>query len=175
MPKIIPNVREKILEYTKTALLRGDSADLTVGKIAQACNIATGTVFNYFPSKDDIFATILIEDWHSVSAEMKEACQKATKGGEGVTIIYEGIKSFCKRYESAWTNYRANASVHFTMRDRHVMLRKQIIELLRLVDELSSIEEGKLTIIAEEILLFSQDDSIDFNIWKQAFETLLNN
>lgn len=173
MPKIIPNVREKILDYTKTALIHGDSADLTVGKIAQACQIATGTVFNYFPSKDEIFATILLEDWRELLADMTIRCSEVTNLGEGVTIIYEGIKTFCKRYEKAWTNYRSNASVHFTMRERHVMLRAQIIEILSLVPTLKELEEAKLTILAEEVLLFAQDETLDFTIWKQALLTLL--
>ena len=63
MPKIIPELRERFLLSAKQRLLRDH--DLTIRQIAQDCETAVGTVYNYFPSKESLLAAVMMEDWRT--------------------------------------------------------------------------------------------------------------
>ena len=63
MPKIIINAREEILKEAKRQLLENGYSATTIRSVAKATGIATGTVYNYFPSKDMLLASFMMEDW----------------------------------------------------------------------------------------------------------------
>ena len=50
MPKIIENIREKILEEAKCQVMESGYASMTIRSVANACGVGVGTVYNYFKS-----------------------------------------------------------------------------------------------------------------------------
>ncbi len=48
MPKIIENLRERLLAEAKRQVMESGYANTTVRSIAKACGVGTGTVYNYF-------------------------------------------------------------------------------------------------------------------------------
>ena len=75
MPKVIEELREKILAKTKEVLLQDGYNALTIRGVSAACGIAAGTVYNYFSSKDMMVAAVMLEDWLLALAKMKEAAK----------------------------------------------------------------------------------------------------
>ena len=63
MPKIIENLREKLLEEAKCQVMEQGYAAMTIRSVASACGVGVGTVYNYFSSKDMLVASFLLEDW----------------------------------------------------------------------------------------------------------------
>ena len=63
MPKIIENIRQNLLEEARRQVLQEGYSALTVRSVAAACGISVGTVYNYFPSKDMLIASFMLEDW----------------------------------------------------------------------------------------------------------------
>lgn len=63
MPKIIENIREKLLEEAKIQVQKQGYSAMTIRSVASACGVGTGTVYNYFSSKDMLVASFLLEDW----------------------------------------------------------------------------------------------------------------
>lgn len=59
MPKIIENVREKIIEVAYNLFIQEEYEQVKTGRIARECGIAAGTLFNYFPTKWDLLREIL--------------------------------------------------------------------------------------------------------------------
>ncbi|MCF7912362.1 MAG: TetR/AcrR family transcriptional regulator [Candidatus Cloacimonetes bacterium] len=59
MPKIIENVREVIIEKAYYLFIKEGYDQVKTSRIAQECNIAAGTLFNYFPTKWDLLIEIL--------------------------------------------------------------------------------------------------------------------
>ena len=56
MPKIIENVREMLLHEARRQAEAYGYSSVTVRSVAKECGIGTGTVYNYFPSKDMLSA-----------------------------------------------------------------------------------------------------------------------
>ena len=63
MAKIIENLHSTILTVGKRILLEDGYEQMTLRRVAGECGIAAGTIYNYFPSKDILVATIMLEDW----------------------------------------------------------------------------------------------------------------
>ena len=58
MPKIIPELRDKLLLAARKRLVQDESHDFSTRQLAADCGIAAGTVFNYFPTKESLLACI---------------------------------------------------------------------------------------------------------------------
>ena len=63
MPKIIENIREKLLEEAKRQVMEQGYSAMTIRSVASACGVGVGTVYNYFSSKDMLVASFMLEDW----------------------------------------------------------------------------------------------------------------
>ena len=71
MPKIIDNVREELLKEAKKQLIENGYSHTTIRSVARGCGIAIGTVYNYFPSKDMLIATFMMEDWNTAFSSVE--------------------------------------------------------------------------------------------------------
>ena len=60
MPKIIPGLRERLIKEAEQQLVTGGYTALTIRSVAKACHVAVGTVYNYFPSKEEFVASALL-------------------------------------------------------------------------------------------------------------------
>ena len=72
MPKIIENVREQLLSEAKKQIAELGYSKTTIRSVAKACGLGTGTVYNYFPSKDMLIATVMAEDWKLCLKQLEE-------------------------------------------------------------------------------------------------------
>ena len=70
MPKIIENLRERLLKEARAQSRQAGYDSLTMRGVAQACGVGVGTLYNYCPSKDVLVASFVAEDWHSVMANV---------------------------------------------------------------------------------------------------------
>ncbi len=63
MPKIIPDIRERIIEIAGDLYAENSYMEIDMRMIAERCGIAVGTLYNYFPNKESLFISILEENW----------------------------------------------------------------------------------------------------------------
>lgn len=170
MPKVIEGVREKILSYVRESVERGESP--TIEKIARHCEIANGTVFNYFPSKDMILASVILEDWTAIFADMEHKLPSASEE-ERLDLFYGALKAFCNKYETIWASSYNDKGVQSALQTRHSSLRDRIAALLRQM--LPGLADALYPILSETLLLLARDDSLSYPVWKKAVLTLFNN
>ena len=71
MPKIIANLRERILAEARRQIEEQGYGATTIRSIASACGVGTGTVYNYFESKDMLIASFMVDDWMRCLDRMK--------------------------------------------------------------------------------------------------------
>ena len=105
MPKIIADLRENILLQARALLLQGGFESLTMRTVASACNVAVGTVYNYFPSKEMLVAGIMLQDWQHALHTMREHSAAATSALDGLRCITIGLIDFWSIYRTTWQRY----------------------------------------------------------------------
>ena len=64
MPKIIENLRVRLMEEAKRQIAESGYAFMTMRSVAKGCGVGIGTVYNYFASKNALLAAYLLEDWN---------------------------------------------------------------------------------------------------------------
>ena len=130
MPKIIANIREKLLEEAKKQVLEQGYAAMTIRSVASACGVGVGTVYNYFESKDMLIASFMLEDWLWCKRSISQKCENADNPKEALRSVYEGLCSFRKKYEVLFSDKDARANSIYEIQNRHTMLRNALAEPL---------------------------------------------
>ncbi|MBQ4382556.1 MAG: TetR/AcrR family transcriptional regulator [Oscillospiraceae bacterium] len=105
MPKLIPELRERLVRSARERLLSSRVHDITVRDVAADCSTAVGTVYNYFPSKDYLIAAVMLEDWFEAVESMKKGARAAGTVEEGFRSMDAALRAFVDRYSPAWKRY----------------------------------------------------------------------
>lgn len=65
-----PKLKEQILRTAAAMLYQAPPEGLRMRELAKACNIATGTLYNYFPNKTEIMLALAEDFWSNSLAQM---------------------------------------------------------------------------------------------------------
>lgn len=128
MPKIIDDLRESLLEESRKLLLSG--GELTIRGVAKCSHVAVGTVYNYFRSKDELMAYVMLEDWQQTVGSMREGAAAAPDVMAGLRCVHDGLAAFCGLYNRAWMNYAASNDASASIRQRHGMVIAQLTDVI---------------------------------------------
>lgn len=130
MPKRIEALRQALLARSREILLHDGYDKLTIRAVAAACDVAVGTVYNYFPSKDMLVASVMLEDWLVALARMEAGAAAASDVLEGLEAVFDAITAFAATYTGAWAQYGAHAGAVPAYRDRHGQLIGQLQKII---------------------------------------------
>ena len=155
MPKIIENVREQLLEEAKRQIAEYGYSKTTIRSVSKACGLASGTVYNYFPSKDMLIASVMAEDWKLCLQRMEgytsEEPERLIHG------IYATLSEYIQKYHALFCDKDA-VKVYATMfTERHQQLRQQLSVYIRNVCDRASVSDKDFLAewIAESILTWT--------------------
>lgn len=152
MPKIIENLRSELINTGKSLLIEKGYKALTMREVASASNIALGTVYNYFSSKDEMVASIMMLDWIRVFSK-QSSYTDADSPIDGLRIIYEDIEEFSSIYRGVWKEYGSTSGL---TSDRHSLLVKQIHEYVKAVfDKFGVSDKDNVSLFISETILSS--------------------
>ena len=124
MPKIIAGVKEALLNETKRQIEEVGYEHTTIRSVAAACGLAIGTVYNYFPSKDMLVASLLMEDWTQVILDLKTAPTSDPRAY--LHQMYQSLVDFSARHRSLFADPMAMKVFSSAFFQRHVQLREQM-------------------------------------------------
>ena len=130
MPKIIVNIRGKLLEEAKKQVLEQGYALMTIRSVASACGVGIGTVYNYFDSKDMLIASFMLEDWFLCKQTIDTTCKEADNPKDALCSIYKGLQVFREKYAVLFEDKDARANSIYEIQNRHIMLRKALADPL---------------------------------------------
>ena len=130
MPKIIENIREKLLEEAKRQVMEEGYSSMTIRSVAKACSVGVGTVYNYFSSKEMLVAGFMLEDWMQCKEAFEKGCNTATEPRTALESIYLELHKFMEKYDTLFSDESAENSFARSFQQRHTMLRRQIAEPL---------------------------------------------
>ena len=128
MQKIIPNVREQLLNEAKRQIAELGYGKTTIRSVAQACHLGVGTVYNYFESKDMLIATFMAEDWKACVSHIKS--RQFDEPEAILRSIYDALSDFMGRYQVLFHDRDAAKVFATVFAERHPQLRGQLAELI---------------------------------------------
>lgn len=131
MPKIIENIREKLLEEAKRQVSENGYSSMTIRSVATACGVGTGTVYNYFPSKDMLVASFMLEDWMLCMQAIEQGMNAAEDAKAALYCMHQELLTYKDKYTSLFEDENAEASYMASSTNRHQLLCTQLAEPLK--------------------------------------------
>lgn len=132
MPKILENIREKLLEEAKRQVSELGYSAMTIRSVASACGVGTGTVYNYFPSKDMLVASFMLEDWMICMQEIEQGMTEAQNAKAALYCMYQELLKYKEKYANLFMDENAEASYIASSSQRHHLLCRQLSEPLKI-------------------------------------------
>jgi AcrR family transcriptional regulator len=68
-----PGLRQKILRAAEAIFARRDYHEVQMDDVVDACGVGKGTLYRYFPSKQDLYFAVMFEGIARLRAELEEA------------------------------------------------------------------------------------------------------
>lgn len=94
--------KEQILEQAMAIALNEGIDKISIRKVAGVCNIAIGSIYNYFPNKEALTLAITEQFW----AKVLENQDKIYRRGMGFTMFLEQYYHFLygrlHKYDKSW-------------------------------------------------------------------------
>ena len=131
MPKIIENLKARLIAEAEKQIEGSGYGAVTIRSVAKACGVGVGTVYNYFPSKEVLIATHLLEDWNICVRTITETAQRATEPQPVMRCIYEQLVQFARRHQAIFRDEAAAACFAGSFTPYHSLLRDQLASPLR--------------------------------------------
>ncbi len=131
MPKIIENVKDRLLAEAERQLMQGDYEAVTIRSIAKGCGVGVGTVYNYFPSKEALIATHLLGDWTACVDTIKLTADRSEIPQPVLRCMYQQLLDFTGRHKAIFRAEAAASSFAGSVSQYHNLLRSQLADPLR--------------------------------------------
>lgn len=131
MPKIIENLKERLMEEARQQTAQGGYSSVTIRSVASACGVGVGTVYNYFPSKDVLLAAFMLEDWRQCMGVVEQCAKTAKRQEDVLRCMYNQLTAFIQQHSGIFRDREAASRFGKTMGDYHGLLREQLAKPLR--------------------------------------------
>ena len=106
MPKAIDDLHRTILREARPILLEHGYEQLTIRNVARICDVAVGTVYRYFDSKDALVSEIMHGDWDPALERMRSYVESVSNPIDGLRMVTTCIRDFISLYATTWIQYR---------------------------------------------------------------------
>lgn len=97
MPKIIRDLDKRIEEAAITLFSQYDYQQVDMKMIAASCKIAVGTLYNYYPNKQQLFITVIQKSWESTAKALDTIYamnySPEEKLSHSIEVLYDDIAS----------------------------------------------------------------------------------
>lgn len=140
MPKIIENLKYEILRESKSILITLGYSKLSMRSVASKCDIAVGTLYNYFPNKESLLIHIFREDWENLSLKLDDLIYERIDCKEKFRYIYDLLSDFSNTYLSTFYQMadKRNENKCFEV-DKFEPIYEKIAQLINYEKSLSNI------------------------------------
>ena len=112
MPKVLCNIKEMIIKEGKALLKANGYSNLNIREVAKNCNIAVGTLYNYFSNKDELVAEIIFTHWREILVYIDLLTTSEEPLKEKLIALSQYLDSFFKNYSSVFSDILENKGSH---------------------------------------------------------------
>lgn len=131
MPKRIENLESSLIKEAKKQIEESGYGAMTIRSVAKGCGVGVGTVYNYFPSKDDLIATYMLSDWNQCIAAINAVSTYSDSSTPVVRCIHDQLREYALRHQAIFRDEAAAAAFAGSFSRYHSLLRQQLSVPLR--------------------------------------------
>ncbi len=131
MPKIIENLEKRLIEEAMKQLQECGYSNVTIRSVAKGCGVGIGTVYNYFPSKEALLATYILESWKECVASICTVSEGSQGPQPVVRCIYDQLLQFSEAHSMVFRDAAAASTFAASFGQYHKLLRAQLASPLR--------------------------------------------
>lgn len=140
LSRIIENPRELILSKSKEILYNDGYSALNMRNVAKACQIALGTIYNYFPTKKDLVMEMMVDYWKKYFVVLDSIKNSDDDLYYKLEKIFNELSNFIKNFKEVWLKPELCDTPEFIQSG----LEKQYLymsELIRIVEDILSSDD----------------------------------
>ena len=126
MPKIIENLPQRLLEEARRQVENSGFSSMTIRSVAKACGVGVGTVYNYYPSKEVLVASFMLDDWKRCVSAIQNTAECAPTLEPVLQVIYDKLRLFMEEYDPIFRDESASVSYVGFLSKYHGILRSQL-------------------------------------------------
>lgn len=143
--------KELLLETAKKIAYKDGIASVSIRRAAKESNIAIGTIYNYYASKEELIAAILEDFWRSIFHNAAYDFKEQSNFVESILFLYEILYHKFQSFQSQFLN----DMVYLTADEKE---KSRQLES----DYYKHMEHGLL-------LILEKDTTISSSIWSDQF------
>ncbi len=154
MPKILVNIRRRLLDEAKAQLQKNGYGGTTMRSVAAACDVSVGTLYNYFTTKDMLIAQFMLDDWQEALERMKVSASQTSDASEILKCIHKELMNYSQQHRTLFDDPSAAKAFHAVLNDKHQLLVAQIADIIKPYCEAAEYEDADYAskFIAEIVL-----------------------
>lgn len=142
--------REQLLQAAK-ALVAEEGVDaLNIRRLAAACGVSVGSIYNYFPAKSDLTAAVVGDFWREAIHGVPWPTE-AVRFEAFVVMLYERLYGYFQTFEQDWL-------AQLTALPRQQRERSKQTE----AQYFTHMQQGMLRVLAADV-------TIDSRMWDDVF------
>lgn len=136
MPRIINNPRELILNEATKILYNEGFSKISIRRVAKECNIALGTIYNYFPSKKELIIEMMTNFWEEYFYNIEIILDSTDDMFIKLKNIFDKLAHFIKTFREVWLNndiYSSPDYIESGLKRQNIYIKKLIITIEDLI------------------------------------------
>jgi AcrR family transcriptional regulator len=150
--------RSAILKAARTVFARHGFEGATMDSVAEACNIAKGTLYLYFASKREIYLGVLKEDLELLRAATRNAIAAATGAAGKIRAFIATRFEFCCQHRDFFRIYNSDiAAIFITAQPTQKDLKEFYLEQAALLADIvaEGVRSGELRAVLPQATAFA--------------------
>lgn len=151
LARIIKNLREVILDKASDILYNEGYSKLSIRRVAKECDIAVGTIYNYFPTKKDLVVEMMTNFWKEYFFDIGTILESQDEFYEKLRSIFNSLSKFIKRFKDVWLKseiYSTPDYIESGLKRENIYIDKLIL----IIEELLKEKLNNHTIYSNEAL-----------------------
>ncbi len=96
------NYKERILLSAKEIALAEGMTKIDIRSVAKNCGIASGTVYNYFPSKGDLLAAVIEDFWEEAFRNIDWGSLANNGFYPNLEKLYDILNEYLNKFKENW-------------------------------------------------------------------------
>lgn len=102
MARVIENPKQLILSQAKEILYNQGYQKLSMRALSKACDIALGTIYNYYPTKKDLVVEMMTDYWQNYLDAVQEIVAADTDIYLKLNLVFNQLEGFIKNFRQYW-------------------------------------------------------------------------